>query len=101
MCCGARMPKPLGMIISVGSPVCMILGPFGMVRVHPTGIVLMPPVSLVPIVIGAVCAPAAVTWELSPDVGMVLHELLQIRVLMAEFLVVNQVGIDRKSTRLN
>src|SRR5208337_2553239 len=87
------MPKPLGMTVSVGSPVRMILGPFGMVGVHPTGIVLMPPVSLMPIVIGAVCAPAAVIWELSPDVGMVLHELLQIRVLMPEFPVVNQVGI--------
>ncbi len=93
MHCVLRMPEPLGMTILVGSPVRMALRPFGMVLVHPAGIVLMPPVGLVPLVIGTVGAPSVVVGHLSPDAGMVLHELLQLGVLFPETLVVNQVRI--------
>jgi len=93
MHCFDRMPEPFGMSILVGFPVRMVLRPFGMVLVHPAGIVLMPPVSLVPTVIGTVGAPASGVRQLSPDVGMVLHEGLQIGVLFSESLVVNQAGI--------
>ena len=48
-----RMPEPLGMTMLVAPPVRMVLCPLGMVLVHPAWIVVMPPVRLVPTVIGA------------------------------------------------
>src|SRR5277367_249537 len=75
------------------SPTGMSRGPLGMVLVYPAGIVLMPPVGIVPMIIGAVSAIAPAVRDLAPDLGMILHELLQSRMLVAPFPVVNQAGI--------
>ena len=69
-----RMPEPLGMTMLVALPVWMVLGPLRMVLVHPAGIVVMPPVRLVPTVIGTIGAPSTAVGHLSPDVGMFVHE---------------------------
>src|ERR1700722_3959573 len=75
------------------APFGMILSPFGMVFVEPAAVVLMPPVGLVPLVIRTVGTPSIAVFHLSPDVGMVLHELPQLRMLVSPIFVVNQVGI--------
>ena len=64
-----------------------------MVLVYPAGIVLMPPVGVVPMFVGAVGAIAAAVRDLAPDLGIFLHELLQSRMLVPPFPVVNQAGI--------
>src|SRR5271154_903896 len=76
------------------SPAGMRRGPFRMVLVYPAGIVLMPPVGIVPVIIGAVGAIAAAVRDLTPDLGMVLHELLQSRMFVPPFPVVDQAGIS-------
>ena len=91
------MCEPVGMMRAIGGcPVSVVVSPLGMMLVHPLRIVLMPPVSLVPLVVGTIGAPASVTINLSIDIGVILHELLQFRVVVAELLVENQIGISRK-----
>jgi len=82
--------------VAVAFPISMIVGPFGMVSPHPAAIVLMPPVGFVPVVIGAVGAPSLGARQLSPRLGMVIHERLQIRMSFPPCPVVNQVGISRE-----
>src|SRR5271165_7371806 len=72
----------------------MSRGPLGMVLVYPAGIVLMPPVGIVPMSIWAVSAIAAAVGDLAPDLGIFLHELLQSRMLVAPFPVVDQARIS-------
>jgi len=90
----AIVPFVMFVEVAVASPVRMSVGPFGMVGPHPGAIVIMPPVRLVPSVIGAIGAPSTAVGHLSPDVGMFLHERLQVRMPFSPRLVVDQVGIS-------
>src|SRR5271168_1866463 len=83
MHCIDRMPEPFGMRSCVASPLRMIRRPFRMIRVHPAGIVFMPPVVVAPHMTRVVGADS-VRCERVVFVGMVLHERLQFRMVMAE-----------------
>src|ERR1700683_3346006 len=74
-----RMPEPFGMCIR----------PFRMVRVHPTGIVIMPPAFVAPHMTRVVGA-YSVLFEPLVFVGMVLHEGFQFRMIVPELAVVKQ-----------
>jgi hypothetical protein len=54
------MPFVMFVEVAFIPPVSMILGPFGMVGPHPAAIVIVPPVSFVPIVIRPVGSPSVV-----------------------------------------
>src|SRR5258708_10237513 len=90
----AIMPFVKLVEIAFIAPFGMIFGPLGMMTVEPAAIVVMPPVRLVPIAIRAVCAPSFVARQLSPGLGMVIHELSQVRMPFPPFPVVNQVRIS-------
>src|SRR5271166_4476341 len=77
---------PFVMVVEVAIilPIRMILGPFRMVGVHPAGIVLMPPGGLVPLMTFVVIAPTAGTRQFCPDVGMLVHPVLERGMLVAE-----------------
>src|SRR5579863_6300906 len=89
----AIMPFVSLVEVAFVAPFGMILSPFGMVFVEPGAVVLVPPISLMPLVIGTVGAPSVAAFHLSPDIGMVLHELPQLGMLFPPFSVVNQAGI--------
>src|SRR5271166_2502524 len=72
------------------APAGMSRGPLGMVLIYPVGIVLMPPVGIVPMFIGTVGAVAGAVGDLAPDLRIILHELLQSRMLVPPFSVVKQ-----------
>src|ERR1700722_18998721 len=78
------------------APFGMVLGPFRMVFIEPAAVVIVPPVGLVPFIVGTVGAPSIAAFHLSPDIGMVLHELPQPRMIFPPLFVVNQVGIPRE-----
>jgi len=88
-------------IAVVVAPIGMILDPLRMMPIHPAAIMVMPPVGIAPFVMIVVVAPSArAAGEPSgrgsyflPDVGMVLEERAQFRMVLTEILVVDQVGI--------